>query len=69
MSSLVAALIATKKLALARFVGRDKGSPKLIILIPHKTAEYECFWMMTVPTVEDIRHFQFTSLKQSTAAQ
>ncbi len=57
ISALVAALIATKKVALARFVGREGGSPKLMVLIPHKNENYECFWMVTLPTVEDIRNF------------
>lgn len=57
MSALITALIATKKVALARFVGRDKGSPKLVVLLPHKNDDYECFWMIQLPTVEDIRNF------------
>ena len=46
LSALITALIATKKVALARFVGRDKGWPKLVVLLPHKNDNYECFWMM-----------------------
>lgn len=57
MSALITALIATKKAAVARFVGRDKGSPKLVVLLPHKNENYECFWMIGLPTVEDIRNF------------
>lgn len=57
MSALITALIATRKVALARFVGREKGSPKLVVLLPHKSKSYECFWMVTLPTVEDIRNF------------
>lgn len=66
MSALITALIATKKVALARFVGRDKGAPRLMVLLPHKNENYECFWMVALPTVEDIRNFQFSSLKRST---
>jgi ATP-dependent DNA helicase 2 subunit 2 len=57
MSALITALIATKKVGLARFVGRVNGAPKLMVLIPHKNDEYECFWMIALPTVEDIRNF------------
>lgn len=57
MSALITALIATKKVGVARFVGREKGSPKLVVLLPHKNEDYECFWMIALPTTEDIRNF------------
>ncbi|CAD8207171.1 unnamed protein product [Paramecium pentaurelia] len=69
LSSLIIALIATKKVAIARFVGREKGSPKLVVLLPHKSKSYSCFWMISLPTTEDIRHFQFAALRKSTPNQ
>ncbi|CAD8123928.1 unnamed protein product [Paramecium sonneborni] len=69
LSALIIALIATKKVAIARFVGREKGSPKMVVLLPHKSKSYQCFWMITLPTSEDIRHFQFSALRKSTPNQ
>jgi len=37
LAALVIALIATRKVAIARFVGREKTAPKLIMLLPHKS--------------------------------
>ncbi|CAD8182140.1 unnamed protein product [Paramecium octaurelia] len=69
LSALIIALIATKKVAIARFVGREKSSPKLMVLLPHKSKSYQCFWMISLPTSEDIRHFQFSALRKSTPNQ
>lgn len=33
-------MIATKKVAIARFVGRERSSPKLVVLLPHKSKTY-----------------------------
>ncbi|CAD8095017.1 unnamed protein product [Paramecium primaurelia] len=69
LAALVIALIATRKVAIARFVGREKTAPKLIMLLPHKSKNSQCFWMISLPTTEDIRHFQFAALKRSTPPQ
>jgi ATP-dependent DNA helicase 2 subunit 2 len=54
--------------AIARFVGRERASPKLMVLLPHKSKSYQCFWMIALPTIEDIRHFQFSTLRKATPA-
>ncbi|CAD8205719.1 unnamed protein product [Paramecium pentaurelia] len=65
LAALVISLIAIRKVVIARFVGRQKTAPKLIMLLPHKSKNSQCFWMISLPTTEDIRHFQFATLKRS----
>jgi hypothetical protein len=39
-----------KKYALVRYVSRNNAAPKLGLLIPHKTLNYSCFFLMILPT-------------------
>mmetsp|Transcript_14544 Transcript_14544/g.12349 ORF Transcript_14544/g.12349 Transcript_14544/m.12349 type:complete len:145 (+) Transcript_14544:1012-1446(+) len=69
LASLINALYELDKVAIIRYCYRNDAAPKLACLIPHIGSSYECMWMNILPTVEDIRDYQFTSLKESTAQQ
>lgn len=66
LGSLIHALFELEKVAICRYVTRKNNAPKLVCLIPHIDSEYECFYVNQLPTSEDIRDYQFPSLKTST---
>ena len=68
-SALVTAMIETDKVMIAKWVSRKNAAPKLVVLHPHQEPKFECLYMNILPTVEDIRDYQFGSLVQSTEAQ
>jgi len=69
LSAIIRALYELDKVAIIRYCYRDNLAPKLACLIPHIGANYECLWMNILPTVEDIRDYQFNSLKEATGQQ
>ncbi len=44
-------------------------SPKLVVLIPYRSAEREMFYLTELPTIEGVRDYPFNSLKKSTEKQ
>lgn len=68
-SALIRAMIETDQVMLAKWVSRKNASPKLVVMHPYQAPKLECLYMNVLPTVEDIRDYQFGSLIESTAAQ
>jgi len=65
-------MIALNKYGLARYVPRNCKNgvvPKMVVLIPYRSAEREMFYLIDLPTVEDVRDYPFNPLKQSTEEQ
>jgi hypothetical protein len=71
-TAIIYSMISLNKYAVARHVSRNakKGvHPKLVVLIPYRSAEREMFYLIELPTVEDVRDYPFNSLKKSTDVQ
>eukprot|EP00331_Platyophrya_macrostoma_P017586 CAMPEP_0176474710 /NCGR_PEP_ID=MMETSP0127-20121128/43185_1 /TAXON_ID=938130 /ORGANISM="Platyophrya macrostoma, Strain WH" /LENGTH=729 /DNA_ID=CAMNT_0017870191 /DNA_START=31 /DNA_END=2220 /DNA_ORIENTATION=+ len=68
-AALVHAMFELDKVAIVRFVKRDNNPPKLAVLSPHIAKTYECLWCNILPTVEDLRDYQFNSLKEANTQQ
>jgi ATP-dependent DNA helicase 2 subunit 2 len=68
-SSLILAMIDMDKVMIAKWVSRKNCTPKLVCLYPYHTPKFECLYMNVLPTVEDIRDYQFGSLTVSTDVQ
>lgn len=65
-------MISLSKYGLARYVPRNCKNgvvPKMVVLIPYRSAEREMFYLVDLPTVEDVRDYPFNSLKQSSEEQ
>ena len=67
--ALVHAMMEMDRVMIAKFISRKNAAPKLAVLYPHVTKSYECLYMNYLPTIEDIRDYQFASLKESTQSQ
>lgn len=67
--SLVQEMKNTNKVIIARFVSRANSDPKLVCLNPHISSSGALFYLNTLPTVEDLRDFQFESLNECTIKQ
>jgi ATP-dependent DNA helicase 2 subunit 2 len=68
-SALINAMIETDKVMIAKWISRKNSAPKLVVLHPYHTPKFECLYMNVLPTVEDIRDYQFGSLQESTEGQ
>ena len=71
-SSFIYSMISLNKYGLARYVPRNNKNgvvPKMVVLIPYRSAEREMFYLVDLPTVEDVRDYPFNPLKQSTEQQ
>lgn len=65
-------MISLNKYAVGRFVARNCKNgvvPKMMVLIPYRSTEREMFYMIELPTVEDVRDYPYNSLKQSSEKQ
>ena len=69
MKALVEEMIKMNKVLIARYVYRNNSSPKLVVLSPHLSKKGPLFYLNVLPTVEDIRDYQFDSLKECTKNQ
>ena len=69
LQSLVTEMRKMNKVVVARFVYRQNADPKLVVLTPHQSKRGPVFYLNVLPTVEDIRDFQFSSLDQCSAQQ
>jgi len=69
LAAIIRALAELDKVAIIRYCYRDNTAPKLACLSPHIGSNYECLWLNILPTVEDIRDYQFNSLKDATSQQ
>ena len=71
-TAFIYSMLSLNKYGLARYVPRNSKAgviPKMMLLIPYRSAEREMFYLVELPTVEDVRQYPFNSLKQSTAEQ
>lgn len=69
-NSLVQALLEADKGALVRFVARQNDSPKLALLSPKITPRRQrVLCLVELPTIEDLREFNFGSTVKSSSAQ
>lgn len=69
LQSLVNEMLKMNKVLIARFVYRQNSDPKLVVLTPHQSKRGPVFYLNVLPTVEDIRDFQFSSLDQCSVQQ
>ena len=72
VSSMIYTMLTQKKYALARYVPRNYKNgvvPKMVILIPYRSSSREMFYLIEMPTVEDVRDYPFNSLKKATERQ
>ena len=67
--ALVNEMIKMNKVIIARYVPRNNSQPKLVVLTPHMSKKGPIFYLNILPTVEDIRDFQFESLPESSKKQ
>lgn len=65
-------MISLNKYGLARYIPRNSKAgvtPKMVVLIPYRSADREMFYLIELPTIEDVRQYQFNSLKEATQQQ
>ena len=67
--ALVNEMIKMNKVIIARYVYRNNSQPKLVVLTPHMSKKGPVFYLNVLPTVEEIRDFQFDSLPESSKKQ
>ena len=71
-TSFIYSMLSLNKYGLARYIPRNAKNgviPKMMVLIPYRSAEREMFYLVELPTVEDVRQYPFNPLKQSNAEQ
>jgi len=68
-TAFVMEMIETNKVLICRYVARNNTEPKLVVLTPHISKGGAILYLNTLPTVEDIRDYQFESLKECTIKQ
>lgn len=67
--SMVEAMISQNKVLICRFISRAKSEPKLVVLSPHIGTHGPVLYLNQLPTIEDIRDYQFDSLQECTIKQ
>ena len=67
--AIVNEMIKLNKVIIARYVFRNNVQPKLVVLIPHLSKKGPVFYLNVLPTVEEIRDFQFESLPECSQQQ
>lgn len=71
-TAFIYSMLSLNKYGLARYVPRNCKNgviPKMVVLIPYRSTEREMFYLIELPTVEDVRQYPFNSLKQSSSDQ
>ena len=68
-TALVSEMIKMNKVIIARYVYRNNSQPKLVVLTPHMSKKGQMFYLNILPTVEEIRDFQFDSLPEASKKQ
>ena len=69
MRALIYEMINMNKVIIARYIPRAGSPPRLVVLTPKFSKKTPTFYLNYLPTVEDIRDFQFDSLKESSKEQ
>ncbi|KDO24367.1 hypothetical protein SPRG_10445 [Saprolegnia parasitica CBS 223.65] len=71
LAALVRAMADENKVAIARFVARANAAPKVVVLIPNtcsgKDGRLHCLWLQQIPFEEDMRQYEFPSLRVAKA--
>jgi ATP-dependent DNA helicase 2 subunit 2 len=68
--ALVTEMITMNKVLICRYVYRTNSEPKLVVLYPKISKTHgSLLYLNSLPTVEDMRDYQFESLKESTTNQ
>ena len=62
--AMVESMISLNKVLICRFVAKQKSRPKLVVLHPHIGTHGPVLYSNQLPTIEDIRDYQFDSLQQ-----
>ena len=68
-TALVQEMLKLNKVIIARYVYRNNSQPKLVVLTPHMSKKGPMFYLNILPTVEEIRDFQFDSLPEASKKQ
>lgn len=68
-AAMVHEMLDMNKVLICRYVYRDNNDPKLVVLSPHVGKYGPALYLNTLPTVEDLRDYQFESLKPCTMKQ
>lgn len=68
-TALVETMILQNKVLICRLVTRAKSEPKLVVLIPHVGSHGAILYLNQLPTIEDIRDYQFDSLQPCSERQ
>lgn len=71
-TSFIYSMISLNKYAIARYVARNCKNgvvPRMVVLIPYRSATREMFYLIDLPTTEDVRDYSFNSLKKSNDKQ
>ena len=68
-TALVIEMVKMNKVIIARYVYRNNSQPKLVVLTPHMSKKGPMFYLNILPTVEEIRDFQFDSLPEASKKQ
>jgi ATP-dependent DNA helicase 2 subunit 2 len=62
-------MLETNKVMICKYAPRANSPPKLAVLTPHISSKLECLYINILPTVEDIRDYQFENIKECTKEQ
>lgn len=65
-------MLSLNRYGLARYIPRNSKNgvtPKMVVLIPYRSTEREMFYLVEMPTTEDVRQYPFNPLRQSTTQQ
>ena len=68
-NALIQEMISMNKVIICRYVFKNNANPKLVCLTPKMTKHGPVLYLNTLPTVEDIRDYQFESLKECSVKQ
>lgn len=68
-AALVEAMKSTNKVLICRYVYRENSDPKLVVLSPYIGHSGPVMYLNQLPTIEDIRDYQFDSLKECSSKQ
>ena len=64
LSALIRSCYVTKRVALVRYVKKNKDSPHICVLTPHISSDIECFYLNVLPFYEDVKKYHFQSFKE-----
>ena len=68
-TALAQAMHQRNDVAIVKFCPRNKQAAKLVVLTPKISQKTVCFWLNYLPTLEDIREYDFAPLREATDAQ